>query len=84
VAVFDHPYFAVTPAAGAFVLDSVPPGQYVLMAWHERFGRTQQPVTVRPGGSTRVILTFGGAPAGDGVGPTVGADTAAGDAARGP
>ena len=35
IAVFDHPYFAVTAADGAFRIDSVPPGTYKLMVWHE-------------------------------------------------
>ena len=36
VAVFDHPFFAVTKEDGAFELDGVPPGSYTLAAWHER------------------------------------------------
>jgi plastocyanin len=33
--VFEHPYAAVTDAGGAFRLQDVPPGQYVLRVWHE-------------------------------------------------
>lgn len=36
IAVFDHPYFAVTKADGTFRIDSLPPGKYELKAWHER------------------------------------------------
>jgi hypothetical protein len=36
VAVFDHPFFAVTKEDGAFELSGVPPGNYTLAAWHER------------------------------------------------
>jgi hypothetical protein len=65
VLVFDHPYETTTPAAGTFSLDSVPPGQYKLVAWHERFGHVEQPVTVTAGQTTTVALRFSatGAPA---------------------
>lgn len=59
VAVFDHPYFVVTPPSGVFTLDGVPPGSYTLAAWHERFGRVEQPVTVAAGQATPVTITFG-------------------------
>ena len=49
IAVFDHPYFAVTTANGDFQLDSVPPGKYTLKVWHERLGTTAREVTVGGG-----------------------------------
>lgn len=58
VAVFDHPYFAVTPPAGTFRIETVPTGSYTLVAWHERFGRIEQPVTIGAGVGTTVTLTF--------------------------
>ncbi len=30
-----HPYYAVTDESGAFELTDVPPGQYLMVAWHE-------------------------------------------------
>lgn len=36
VAVFDHPFFAVTKEDGTFELNGIPPGSYTLVAWHER------------------------------------------------
>lgn len=35
IMVFDHPYFAVTPNDGSFKIDSLPPGSYKLMVWHQ-------------------------------------------------
>jgi hypothetical protein len=60
VAVFDHPYFAVTKPDGSFTIDGVPPGSYTLMAWHERTGRTEQPITVAANGTQKVELTLKG------------------------
>jgi len=44
IAVFDHPYFAVTDANGAFTIDSLAPGTYRMMVWHEGMA---QPVAQR-------------------------------------
>jgi len=46
IAVFDHPYFAVTGKDGSFDLKNVPPGTYTLIAWHELYGTSEQPVTI--------------------------------------
>ena len=54
IAVFDHPYFAVTAANGSFAFDSVPPGTYRLHVWHERLGSSVKDVTVSPAGSSTV------------------------------
>ena len=51
IAVFDHPYFAVTTANGDFAFDSVPPGRYTLKVWHERLGTASREVTVVGGGT---------------------------------
>jgi hypothetical protein len=59
VAVFDHPYHDITGADGAFSLEQVPPGEYTLMAWHPRLGRTERKVTVTAGGTATVEVGFG-------------------------
>jgi hypothetical protein len=56
IAVFAHPYFAVTAADGLFRLDSVPPGRYAIRAWHPRFGSVADSVTVSEGGVVSVVL----------------------------
>ena len=60
VAVFDHPYFAVTKPDGSFTIDGVPPGKYTLAAWHERTGRTEQAVEVGANAAVKVALSLKG------------------------
>ena len=50
LAVFDHPYFAVTGADGAYSITGVPPGSYTLHVWHERTGDSEQHVSVPANG----------------------------------
>lgn len=41
VAVFDHPYFAVTDATGKFDIKGLKDGTYTLEFWHELYGKKQ-------------------------------------------
>jgi len=54
--VLPHPFFAVTGDDGRFEITHVPPGSYTLVAWHERYGRLKQPITV--GDDGKVEATF--------------------------
>ena len=54
LAVFDHPYFAVTAPNGSFTIDGVPPGHYTMKVWHERTKVVDKPVDVTAGGAARV------------------------------
>lgn len=58
LAVFAHPYFAVTKPDGSFTIDGVPPGAYTLRAWHERTKVAEQKVTVTAGGTATANLTL--------------------------
>ncbi len=58
LAVFDHPYFAVSAANGSFTIDGVPPGSYTLHAWHERTGVTSQKVDVAANGAVKMTVTL--------------------------
>jgi hypothetical protein len=55
IAVFESPYFAVTDESGMFRIDSVPPGKYHLVVWHERGeSQVERDVEVTPGGTSQV------------------------------
>ena len=57
IAVFDHPYFAVTESDGSFKIDSLPPGTYRMMVWHEGMAKpVEQRVTVAANGTAKVNL----------------------------
>jgi len=59
IAVFDHPYFAVTDSSGAFTIDSLPPGTYTVKFWQERLEKpSEQRVVIAPGGTGRLDLSL--------------------------
>jgi hypothetical protein len=58
IGVFDSPCFAVTDTSGNFEIHNIPPGEYTLAAWHERFGELTRKITVGPDGSVRGDFTY--------------------------
>jgi hypothetical protein len=58
IAVFDHPYFAVTGADGSFSIADLPPGQYLIEAWHATLGTQQQRIAVTAGAAAEVRFVF--------------------------
>jgi hypothetical protein len=46
IGVVSHPFFAVSGDDGAFSIKGLPPGEYTLEAWHERFGTQEIKVKV--------------------------------------
>jgi plastocyanin len=44
--VFNHPFFAVTNDQGTFEIKGLPPGNYVVEAWQEKYGSQDQNVTI--------------------------------------
>ncbi|MBI3667183.1 MAG: carboxypeptidase regulatory-like domain-containing protein [Acidobacteria bacterium] len=60
VGVVDNPYFAVTGEQGTFELKGLPPGEYTVEAWHEKFGVQEQKVTVAPSATQTVDFAFKG------------------------
>ena len=59
VGVLDHPYFDTTGDQGSFTIENLPPGAYVIEAWHEEYGTQTQEVTVGANESVQVDFTFG-------------------------
>ena len=62
VAVFKHPFFAVTDKAGNFELKNLPPGDYTIEAWHEKLGKSTQKISVGPGATKELEFVFKSTP----------------------
>ena len=60
VAVFNHPYFAVTGKDGSFELGNLPPGTYTIKAWHEKLGMASQQVTISGNETKSLEFVFKG------------------------
>jgi len=56
VGVVDHPFFAVTDAAGKFEIKNLPPGKYCLGVWHEKLTVPDQEIEVKG----NLAVTFSG------------------------
>jgi Carboxypeptidase regulatory-like domain len=56
IAVFQHPFFAVSGKDGSFEIANLPPGSYTITAWHEKLGTAFQKITV--GDGERKTLDF--------------------------
>ena len=53
-----YPFFAVTGPDGAYEFKGLPPGEYVVEAWHETYGTQAGRVKLDPKGSVELDLTF--------------------------
>lgn len=58
VSVLKHPFFAVTGSAGTFEIKGLPPGEYVIEAWHEKYGMVEQKVSLAAKESKTVEFVF--------------------------
>lgn len=59
VSVFDHPYFAVTDNSGSFSIKDIPPGQYTVATWHEKFKEKSIKLTLNEsGGKKKIDFTY--------------------------
>lgn len=54
----EHPYAVLVNDDGSFVLDDVPPGDYVVKAWHPTLGIREAKVTVPAEGAAKVNFEF--------------------------
>jgi plastocyanin len=60
IAVFKHPFFAVTGKDGGFDLSNLPPGTYTIKAWHEKLGTSTQTVTIGANETKEISFVFKG------------------------
>ncbi len=58
IAVLKNPYFAITKADGTFEIKGLPPGDYTIAAWQEKYGTTEQKITVGPKETKKVDFVF--------------------------
>ncbi|MGH7485203.1 MAG: carboxypeptidase-like regulatory domain-containing protein, partial [bacterium] len=55
-----HPVYSVSQSNGTFTISNLPPGQYTVVAWHEKYGQQEQQVTVGAKESRALSFTFKG------------------------
>jgi plastocyanin len=58
LAVMPHPFYNVSKDNGTFTIANLPPGQYTIVAWHEKYGQQEQQITVGPKEAKTVNFTF--------------------------
>jgi hypothetical protein len=58
--VFDHPYHTVSKAGGSFELPKLPPGNYEITAWHEKYGKKTMMVMVGDNDKKELNFSFNG------------------------
>jgi hypothetical protein len=58
IAVFEHPFFAVSGEDGTFSIKDLPDGDYTVVAWHEKLGTKEEQVTITDG-KGEVNFSFG-------------------------
>ena len=60
IGVVANPFYAVTDDKGAFSIKGLPPGDYTIEAWQEKYGTQDQKVTVGAKESKTVTFNFKG------------------------
>jgi hypothetical protein len=60
MAVLPNPFYSVSQGDGTFTISGLPPGNYTIVAWHEKYGQQEQQVTVAPKETKTVSITYKG------------------------
>ncbi|MCI0489152.1 MAG: carboxypeptidase-like regulatory domain-containing protein [Blastocatellia bacterium] len=58
VGVMKHPFFAVSGLNGSYTISNVPPGNYFLVAWHEKYGEQKAEVKIGLESEKTIDFTF--------------------------
>ena len=58
VALTNNSLFAVSGEDGRFHIEDIPAGEYVLEAWHERFGKKTNPVRITANETLKVLVSY--------------------------
>lgn len=58
IGVVEHPFFGTTDKSGELTIDGLPPGDYVLEAWHEKLGTKTVKVSVPEKAEASVEVTY--------------------------
>jgi plastocyanin len=58
IGVTSHPYHTVTTDNGQFTIPNLPPGDYEIVAWHEKYGEQTMKVTVPASGKVDANFEF--------------------------
>jgi plastocyanin len=59
--VMSHPYFAVSAPDGSFEIKNLPPGEYTIVAVHEKFGEQTMKVKVAPKETVKAPFVYSSA-----------------------
>jgi hypothetical protein len=54
----DNPYYAVTDSDGSFSIGDLPPGTYMVKAWHPILGIQERELTLEPNGAATLDVRF--------------------------
>ena len=58
IGVVNNPFFGTTGPDGTFKIAELPAGTYTLEAWHEKYGTSDQTVTIKDGETQTVNFSF--------------------------
>jgi plastocyanin len=60
IAVLAHPFFAISDSNGAFTIKGLPPGEYEIEAWHEKYGAKTAKLKVAEKADSKADFSFDG------------------------
>lgn len=55
IGVLEHPFYSVTSGEGTFEIKDLPPGNYTIEAWHEKYGVQSQSVNLQAADSSASV-----------------------------